>query len=424
MEDWKDIKEYEGIYRVNTNGEVYSIKSNKILKPFYKSHIPNNQYFAVELHNGNKGKIVYIHRIVAETFIPNPDNLPCVNHKDGNKTNNCVNNLEWCTYSENSTHAVQMGLFQKRKLNKLTYDDIVEIKKNLILGDIQYGITALSEKYGVSHWSISDIYHNRRHADIQIPYTFFVCSDIHSAYTPWMQALTNAGFNPNKYSHKIIVCGDLFDRMNESQQVYDFAKDMIAKDKLIYIKGNHESLLMDCVRRGYPLSNDWSNGTVQTIMDLAPNVKQFNVACSVVYDKVKPLIDKTINYFETKNYIFVHSFVPINCDDNLPPYYVRNRKYSKMENWREASAIKWEDARWGDPFDLADRGLLPDKTLVFGHWHCSKGWAKKEHRSQFDDDARFDPFYGDGFIAIDACTAHTGKVNCIVIEDEFLTTQN
>jgi hypothetical protein len=67
---------------------------------------------------------------------------------------------------------------------------------------------------------------------------------------------------------------------------------------------------------------------------------------------------------------------------------------------------------------------LPDKTLVFGHWHCSKGWAKKEHRSQFDDDAKFDPFYGDGFIAIDACTAHTGKVNCIVIDDEFLTTQS
>ena len=58
--------------------------------------------------------------------------------------------------------------------------------------------------------------------------------------------------------------------------------------------------------------------------------------------------------------------------------------------------------------------------LQFGHWHCSAGWAESEGRSEFGKDAKFDPFYGDGFIAIDAATAHTGKVNVVVIEDEVM----
>ena len=69
---------------------------------------------------------------------------------------------------------------------------------------------------------------------------FFVCSDIHSAYTPWMKALNEAGFDENNDNHKIIVCGDLFDRMDETKEVYEFALDMINKDKLIYVSGNHE----------------------------------------------------------------------------------------------------------------------------------------------------------------------------------------
>jgi hypothetical protein len=69
---------------------------------------------------------------------------------------------------------------------------------------------------------------------------------------------------------------------------------------------------------------------------------------------------------------------------------------------------------------MAEQGLLPDKTIVFGHWHCSTGWAKAENRSEFGDDAKFDPYYGDGFIGIDACTVRSGKCNVIVIEDEFL----
>ena len=72
--------------------------------------IQRTGYYAVMLWLGNKSKCATVHRLVAEAFIPNPDNLPCINHKDGDKLNNQVTNLEWCTYQENMQHAVRTGL--------------------------------------------------------------------------------------------------------------------------------------------------------------------------------------------------------------------------------------------------------------------------------------------------------------------------
>lgn len=246
---------------------------------------------------------------------------------------------------------------------------------------------------------------------------FFVISDVHGFYHEMLDALDAAGFDPTNEDHWLISCGDNFDRGPCPEDVMTYLKLLPRK---VLILGNHEDLLIECINRGYGLSHDFSNGTVQTILDLAPNAQPFYVACAVADERVKDFIGSMVNYFETKNYIFVHSWVPLNCDDDFPPYYVRNRKFSKMENWREANAVEWEDARWGNPFHLAEQGLLPDKTLVMGHWHCSTGWAKKEGRSEFGGDAKFEPFYGDGFIAIDSCAAHSGKVNCLVLEDDFL----
>lgn len=246
---------------------------------------------------------------------------------------------------------------------------------------------------------------------------FFVVSDVHGFYHEMLDALDNAGFDPNNEDHWIVTCGDHFDRGPCPEDVMTYLTLLPRK---ILVKGNHEDLLMECINRGYGLSHDFSNGTVQTILDLAPNAQPFHVACAAAEERVKDFIDSMVNYFETKNYIFVHAWVPLNCDDNYPPYYLYGRKFSKREDWREAYDVEWEDARWGNPFSFAEQGFLPDKTLVFGHWHCSEGWAIAENRSDFGEDAKFDPFHGDGFIAIDACTARSGKVNCLVIEDEFL----
>ena len=82
--------------------------------------------------------------------------------------------------------------------------------------------------------------------------------------------------------------------------------------------------------------------------------------------------------------------------------------------------LSMESERLCNPFDMAAKGFnQTKKTLVFGHWHCSTGWAQAEGRSEFGKNAKFNPFYGDGFIAIDSCVAHSKKVNVLVIEDNL-----
>jgi hypothetical protein len=92
MEVWRDIKGYCGLYKVSNLGRIYGRKSGKFLKP----HLNNKGYLKIDLYKDGRCKKVFVHRIVAETFLPNPHNYPQVNHKDEDKTNNCVSNLEFC----------------------------------------------------------------------------------------------------------------------------------------------------------------------------------------------------------------------------------------------------------------------------------------------------------------------------------------
>lgn len=95
----KDIIGYEGIYTIDEDGNVYSINRKKIIKQSMRGN-----YLYVALYKEGKRKQENVHRLVAMTFIPNPEELPCVNHKDENKLNNNVNNLEWCTAKYNNNY--------------------------------------------------------------------------------------------------------------------------------------------------------------------------------------------------------------------------------------------------------------------------------------------------------------------------------
>ena len=114
METWKDIKGYEGYYQISDLGNVRSVdrfdgvheRKGSILKP----NLKQNGYMQVGLRKHSTRKWFGIHRLVAIHFIENPDNKPQVNHIDGNKQNNSVNNLEWVTEKENQNHAAQTGL--------------------------------------------------------------------------------------------------------------------------------------------------------------------------------------------------------------------------------------------------------------------------------------------------------------------------
>lgn len=116
---WKPVVGYEKLYKISTMGEILScekyagrsFRKEKIIATFEDK----TGYVKVNLYKDNKHKQLYVHRIVAEAFIPNPLNLQQVNHKDGNKSNNNLSNLEWCSPSENIKHAYSTGLKQGKK---------------------------------------------------------------------------------------------------------------------------------------------------------------------------------------------------------------------------------------------------------------------------------------------------------------------
>jgi|SRR5437763_13440723 hypothetical protein len=134
---WKTIEGYQN-YEINELAEVRNKKSGRILK----SPVDGHGYRRVTLHNVDGQKTKKIHRLVAEYFIPNPDNLPQLNHIDGNKQNNDLNNLEWCSMTHNLEHAYKMNLNRSIPVRKYTLDGefIAEFKSITEAYMSMYGI--------------------------------------------------------------------------------------------------------------------------------------------------------------------------------------------------------------------------------------------------------------------------------------------
>lgn len=109
----KDIKGYEGLYSADDSGKIYSHKSKRFLTTGNPDSLWNYSY--VCLRKNGVSKIYPLHRLIAETFIPNLEGKTIVNHKDGNGRNNCVDNLEWITQKENVAHALANNLKEKKR---------------------------------------------------------------------------------------------------------------------------------------------------------------------------------------------------------------------------------------------------------------------------------------------------------------------
>jgi len=120
-EIWKDIEGYENLYQISNKGRVKSLNYNrtgkeKILK-LQKSSLKRAQYFNINLRKDGKVKQYLVHRLVALTFLPNPNNYPCVNHKDENKQNNCLSNLEFCSYKYNNNYGTSKERARLKRIN-------------------------------------------------------------------------------------------------------------------------------------------------------------------------------------------------------------------------------------------------------------------------------------------------------------------
>lgn len=294
--------------------------------------------------------------------------------------------------------------------------------------------------------------------------TYFVSSDIHGFYSLWKEALNENGFDINNPDHILIILGDIFDRGKEPLELYKFLKDF-PEDRLILIKGNHEYLLMELVQRGIPYSHDYHNGTYQTLISLSsiePDKKQIEwlkehrdeykdvhelylESNKILEEESKKLYNNEIineiiawiksprwrNYYELGQYIFVHSFIPleIDIDDKSTDEYL----FKYFPAWRTKSTKDmWYDATWPCPYEFYLKGYFAEeekkgKILVCGHWHTSDFFNKllyKNKREKWLDIYESNPIFISkkypGLIGIDSCIAACHKVNILIIKEEEL----
>lgn len=230
----------------------------------------------------------------------------------------------------------------------------------------------------------------------------FVVSDVHGFFDEMKSALDEAGFDPSNESHWLISCGDNFDRGVKPDKVMEY---MMGLERKVLVRGNHEDLFDEMCKRHFAEYFDYHNGTQATVNLLTHIDHLTHHAFDTAYKMTRPFFSQMLDYFETQHYIFVHGWYPV-----------------REQDWRKAHTVDWESARWYNGMKQAAAGhTVPGKTIVCGHWHCSYGHHMEDpSKPEYGDDADFSPYYSDGIIAIDGCTAHSHRVNVLVLEDEFL----
>lgn len=238
--------------------------------------------------------------------------------------------------------------------------------------------------------------------------TLFCVTDVHAHFDILMRTLSEHGFDINNPNHVFLSCGDLLDRGGQTLETLRFVNNL-PNDRKILIRGNHEDLIEECFRRRGFRSHDYSNGTVETVLDLAGKCGSQN-PCDIASGNVEWIMyrDCLRDYYEIGKYLFVHGWVPD----------------SRQGDWRDGD---WSQARWMNGMEEWDAGNYQiDRTILCGHWHCSWGHhfidgTSTEFNNHYSTNpnnrkADFSPFVKDGIIAFDACTAYSHEMNCIVIE--------
>lgn len=235
----------------------------------------------------------------------------------------------------------------------------------------------------------------------------FVVSDIHGHFTPLKEALDKAGFDRDNQDHLLVCCGDYFDRGSENVQVLKFFEQLQHK---VLLRGNHEDMLLKLFQTGTLLPHHYINGTIRTLenffgkyfIDPIDDTIDFSGKTRTV-DRICDFIEETVDYFETKNYVFVHGWLPENAQTTAL------RQSAGCDAWEKARWTKWTEQYCG-------LRPLADKTLVCGH--VPTFYATKFDTTRAKKNA--DIFCGNGLIVLDAGTYDSKHINVLVLEDKLL----
>ena len=259
MEVWEDIEGYS--YQVSSKGRVrsldrwisYTTSRGKIATRFHrgvilKQSIGTSGYPTTHLHCSEKGRrTVMVHRLVALYHLPKEEGKEFVNHKDGDKTNNSVENLEWVTKSENTLHALDTGLLRKRgkdsNFAKLTEQQVVEILALRKYGSRKYFAKDLAPKYGISEEYFRQLaWLGNRWEELREGLTDEYLLEVFQELTKTIEPSKRV-VKPHKHRFTEEEIQDIIQRRDRGDRVVDIAKDYNKDQKVIswlYLKHKRE----------------------------------------------------------------------------------------------------------------------------------------------------------------------------------------
>lgn len=250
--------------------------------------------------------------------------------------------------------------------------------------------------------------------------TYFVFADPHGNYEALITAITEMDYDAANPLHQLIGCGDYFGRAAQSNSdcvnIWKYLTSPHHKNKPICLRGNHESILIDAIKRRQLTYTDIYNREHNTFASFI-NIFPQNIVCDGGYqlDAARKMIDcgfydwlKSLPwYFETEHYIFTHGFVPLKYFTTKPD----------LSDFRDS---EWNAASWAKTPDdiryLDTQGFKASKTIVFGHWRAKElnerfagKWEEVDGDIYVDKERKL--------IGLDTTTALSYKVGCVVIED-------